>query len=54
MDDAECYVTSEVDSSDRMLVDVTEHEFGFLSEGDCGMLAVQGDRFCDFERKANK
>ena len=51
MGSTECYVTFEVESGDRLVLDLTEYEFGLLVEGDCGMLTFQGNRFCDFERK---
>ena len=51
MDSTECYVTFEVESGDRLVLDLTEHEFGLLVEGDHGLLTFQGNRFCDFERK---
>lgn len=51
MDSTECFVTFEVESGDRLVLDLTEHEFGLLVEGDCGMLTFKGNRFCDFKRK---
>lgn len=51
MDSTECYVTFEVDSGDRLVLDLTEQEFGLLIEGDCGILTFKGNRYCNFERK---
>ena len=45
------YVTFQVESGDRMELNVAGHEFGMLIEGDRGMLTFQGTRYLGFERK---
>lgn len=45
------YVTFEVDSGDRMELEVTGEESGLMIEGDEGLLTFQGTRFLGFERK---
>ena len=45
------YVTFQVESGDRMELNVTGYEFGMLIEGDRGMLTFQGTRYLGFERK---
>ncbi len=45
------YVTFQVESGDRMELQMSGHEFGMLLEGDRGMLAFQGTRYLGFERK---
>ena len=45
------YVTFEVESGDRMVLNISERDFSLLIEGDQGMLTFQGKRFCDFKRK---
>ena len=45
------YVTFQVESGDRMELQVAGHEFGLLIEGDKGMLTFQGTRYLGFERK---
>lgn len=45
------YVTFQVESGDRMELNVAGHEFGMLIEGDRGMLSFQGTRYLGFERK---
>ena len=44
------YVTFQVDSGDRMELNVAGHEFGMLIEGDRGMLTFQGTRYLGFDR----
>lgn len=44
------YVTFQVESGDRMELQVADHEFGLLVEGDRGMLSFQGTRYQGFER----
>ena len=44
------YATFEVDSGDRMELNMTGQEYGMLAEGDQGMLTFQGTRFLGFER----
>lgn len=45
------FVTFEVDSGDRMELEVTGEESGLMIEGDEGLLTFQGTRFLGFERK---
>ncbi len=45
------YVTFEVESGDRMELQVQGRESGLIVEGDSGMLTFQGTRFLGFERK---
>lgn len=45
------YVTFQVESGDRIELQVVGHEFGMLIEGDHGMLTFQGTRYLNFERK---
>ena len=45
------FVTFEVDSGDRMELEVTGEESGLMIEGDDGLLTFQGTRFLGFERK---
>ena len=44
------YVTFQVESGDRMELNVADHEFGMLIEGDRGNLTFQGTRYLGFER----
>lgn len=44
------YVTFEVESGDRMELELQGHEYGLLVEGDKGRLTFQGTRFLGFER----
>jgi len=44
------YVTFEVESGDRMELQVPDQEYGLLVEGDIGRLTFQGTRFHKFER----
>ena len=44
------YVTFQVESGDRMELNVAGHEFGMLIEGDRGNLTFQGTRYLGFER----
>ena len=44
------YVTFEVESGDRMELEIQSNQFGYLVEGDRGKLTFQGTRFLDFER----
>ena len=44
------YVTFQVESGDRMELQVAGHEFGILVEGDKGKLTFQGTRYLGFER----
>lgn len=43
------YVTFEVESKDRMELRVPSNEFGYLVEGDEGILTFQGSRFLEFK-----
>ncbi len=45
------YVTFQVESGDRMELQVTGHEYGMLVEGDHGKLSFQGTRYLGFERR---
>lgn len=45
------FVTFEVESGDRMELEVTGEESGLMIEGDQGMLTFQGTRFLGFERR---
>ena len=45
------YVTFQVDSGDRMELQVNGTECGMLIEGDRGELSFQGTRYLGFERK---
>lgn len=44
------YVTFEVESGDRMELNVTGSEYGMLAEGDKGRVSFQGTRYLGFER----
>ena len=44
------YVTFQVDSGDRMELQVAGNEYGLLVEGDRGYLTFQGTRYLGFER----
>ena len=44
------YATFQVESGDRMELNVAGHEFGMLIEGDRGNLTFQGTRYLGFER----
>lgn len=45
------YVTFQVESGDRMELEVDGRDFGMLVEGDKGKLTFQGSRFLNFERR---
>lgn len=45
------YVTFQVESGDRMELQMQGHEYGLIVEGDRGVLTFQGTRFLSFERK---
>lgn len=45
------YLTFQVQSGDRMELDVTSTEYGMLAEDDLGILTFQGTRYQGFERK---
>ena len=44
------YVTFQVESGDRMELEVAGEEYGLLVEGDRGKLTFQGTRYLGFER----
>ena len=44
------FVTFEVDSGDRMELQMQGHEYGLLVEGDQGQLTFQGTRYLGFQR----
>ena len=44
------FVTFEVESGDRMELQLLGHEYGLLVEGDTGKLTFQGSRYLGFER----
>jgi hypothetical protein len=45
------HVTFEVESGDRMELQVNGSEYGKLAEGDAGKLTFQGTRYKNFERE---
>ena len=45
------YVTFQVESGDRMELEVDGSDYGMLVEGDTGKLSFQGTRYLGFERK---
>lgn len=45
------YVTFQVQSGDRMEMQLSGPEYGMLAEGDVGMLSFQGTRYLGFERQ---
>jgi len=44
------YATFQVESGDRMELEVQENMYGLLAEGDYGRLTFQGKRFLNFDR----
>ena len=44
------YVTFQVESGDRMELEVEGSDYGMLVEGDTGKLSFQGTRYLGFER----
>ena len=44
------FVTFQVESGDRMELQVEDYDFGMLVEGDRGQLSFQGSRFLGFAR----
>ena len=44
------YITFQVESGDRMELQVSGREYGMLAEGDIGKLTFQGTRYLSFER----
>ena len=45
------HVTFEVESGDRMELQISGSEYGLLAEGDVGKLTFQGTRYKNFERE---
>lgn len=45
------HVTFQVESGDRMELQMTGPEYGMLAEGDRGRLTFQGTRYVSFERE---
>lgn len=45
------YATFQVESGDRMELNLPGEEYGLLAEGDEGMLSFQGTRYKGFERR---
>ncbi len=45
------YATFEVESGDRMELQLSGQEYGQLAEGDSGYLTFQGTRYLGFERQ---
>lgn len=44
------YITFQVESGDRMELQIPASEYGYIVEGDRGKLTFQGTRFIGFER----
>lgn len=44
------YVTFEVESTDRMELELKGSQYGVIAEGDIGRLTFQGTRYISFER----
>ena len=44
------YVTFQVESGDRIALEVSREEYGIILEGDSGKLTFQGTRYISFER----
>lgn len=44
-----CYVTFELQCGERMELAVPDEQYGYLVEGDCGMLTFQGSRYKGFQ-----
>lgn len=47
------FATFEVESGDRMELQLSGNEYGLIVEGDQGKLTFQGTRFLDFQRQWN-
>ncbi len=45
------YITFEVESGDRLELQVYDKDYGLIIEGDQGNLSFQGTKFLDFKRK---
>ena len=50
-DTSSFHVTFQVESGDRMVLQVPANEFGYLVQGDRGKLTFQGTRFLSFQRQ---
>lgn len=48
------YATFQLESGDRMELELIAHEYGLLKEGDRGKLTFQGTRYLGFDRTQNK
>lgn len=46
------YVTFQVESGDRLELQMSGKEYGMLADGDLGILTFQGTRYLGFERKS--
>lgn len=46
------YATFQVESGDRLELNIPSGQYGYLAEGDRGRLTFQGTRFLSFERTA--
>ena len=46
------YATFQVESGDRLELNIPSNQYGYLAEGDRGRLTFQGTRFLSFERTA--
>ena len=44
------YATFQVESGDRLELNIPSNQYGYLAEGDRGRLSFQGTRFLSFER----
>ncbi len=44
------YATFEVESGDRMELEIPEYEYGLLAENDRGKLTFQGTKYISFDR----
>ena len=44
------YATFQVESGDRLELEIPSSQYGYLTEGDTGRLSFQGTRFLSFER----
>ncbi len=45
------FITFEVESGDRLELQVYDKDYGLIIEGDQGNLSFQGTKFLDFQRK---
>lgn len=44
------YITFEIQTKERVELQVSGKQYGLLLEGDCGLLSSQGTRYKDFQR----